>query len=185
MVCKFTMHGLLCCEVPFSKHVHYNLFIALCGSVLLSAFLTIEIKACFDTGDLGLHFGVLPYILWDIWHRHNHQLLPGVCNTMHGLLHCEVSFSKCFQFHCNREPGYKHRHNHHLLPEVCNTLHGLLCSEVPFSKHFHYNLLYCSMWFSTVVCFSDNWNKNLFWYRRSWLTFWSFAVHFVRYLTQA
>ena len=48
------MHGLLCCEVPFSKHVHYNLFIALCVLVLLSAFLTIEIKACFE---------ILAYIL--------------------------------------------------------------------------------------------------------------------------
>ena len=108
-VCN-TLHGLLCSEVPFSKHFHYNLLYCstVCGLVLSSAFLTIEIKTCFDTGDLGSPFGVLQYILWDIWHRHNHQLLagPGVWNTLHGLLHCEVSFSKHFQFHYNREPGY-------------------------------------------------------------------------------
>ena len=39
------------------------------------------------------------YILWDIRHRNNDQLLPGVCNTMHGLLCCVVPFSKRFQVH--------------------------------------------------------------------------------------
>ena len=51
-------------------------------------------------------------------------------------------------------------------------MHGLLRCIVPFSKfkRCHYNPLYWSMWLSTVVCFSDNWIKSLFRYRRSWRT---------------
>ena len=208
-------------------------FIALCSSVLSSAFLTIEIRACFDTGDLGSPLGVLPYILWDIRHRHSHQLITtwawglkytawslalrglflqafsislqpwtriqpshssALCGSVLSSAFLTIEIRVCFNTGDLGSPfgvllsilwDIRHRHNHHLLPGVCNTMHSLLRSEVPFAKRFHYNLLYCSMQFSTVVCFSDNWNKSLFRYRRSWLTFRSFATHFVRYSTQA